>query len=180
MNLDRLAGNVTINSLKEYLRGDFGEDVGRLLFSEHRLEDDKTRGSNKEGTLRAAAFALLRLKLPEAWLVEAETAYPKNSARSPEKKNKRPDIIVWSPSQTPFAFEVKPSPVGSKTDDDVVKLREQMRLKSSALNNGAIICGVRNEKEEEALEDLRWWADSRRNLMVISVPLRDFFKDHYL
>ena len=161
---DRLDGGLTRKAFKEYLRSSFRHDVRAILRGQQREGSRRRFG---EGTLRAAAWAVLRLRLPETWSLAAECAYPKNWG----KRDDRPDILVLPPKRNggPIPFELKRERAG--TDKDVAKIRWLLKMKMDPVKWGVVVFGAYSEATFDVPSSRRFKGGE------VTVVAIDFFSD---
>jgi hypothetical protein len=108
---------------RKYMSSNFASDVTQVLVCNNSKYKEyiKSYEGLYEGTIRAAAWHVLRNRLPDSWFVQAECEYPEKDTVD------RADIVVWSIDQIPFVIEVKPFIGMDKILDDIEKLNRYLK-----------------------------------------------------
>ncbi len=143
-----ISSTVTLKEFRSYVFDNLGQDIENLLICSHKRAKEDCR----EGTLRAAAFACLRMRLPRNWSVEAEVPYPENMGWT----NQRADILVYSPQSQPIIIEVKPNDKMDRVVNDLNKIQRHVELKSSKVKYGYVLFGISEDSEDEVHEWENW------------------------
>jgi hypothetical protein len=133
-HMEKLAEHLSTNELINWLQYALPSDIRSMLETTHPRSEVSDIKST-EGTLRAALWAVLRIRLPISWLVEAECRYPKSGS----SKLDRADILVWPKIGNPIPFEVKKTLEGAA--EDAKKVRRHVRMASSSVKFGILVFG---------------------------------------
>lgn len=115
---------MNVEDFRNYMANNFSNEVVSLINCDNRIYQKYLQNYNEfyEGTIRAAIWSVLRNKLPEDWFVQAECQYPVRNGDS----NDRADIVVWSPDEKSFVFEVKPFVGIDVIKNDITKLKNYL------------------------------------------------------
>lgn len=103
---------------REYMSSNFADDVTPSIVCNNPKYKEYIESYEGlyEGTIRAAAWHILRNKLPDSWFIQAESEYPEKDPVD------HADIVVWSVDKIPFVIEVKPFIGIDKILADIEKL----------------------------------------------------------
>lgn len=172
MPIRQLTRALNVDQFRSYARDQLGPDIATFLGVSHDASGRAKYGRYSEGTLRAAAFAVLRIRLQSSWVIQAETKYPAHAAHTGESA----DIIVWSPNRreegpTPIVIEVKKSASPAKLGDDIAKIQAHIRMRSSDVRYGYILFPV-DSTWTAAAKEWRHWRGKKHRVEAIPVPLR--------
>jgi hypothetical protein len=134
----------TIESFRDYCSTKLGDDIASFI----ETGSQHIKLAHSEGTIRGGLFAVLRMKLPDTWGVQAEVAYPENMGLT----TSRADVLVHRPGGEPIVFEVKPRFNEKQIVSDLRKIKKHVELKTSAVRTGYVVFGFDpNEHTEEDL-----------------------------
>ncbi len=155
----------SIGSFHHYCGEGLGDDVAAFIETSSRHLD----GYYVEGTIRAGLFAVLRMRLPLNWCVQAEQAYPENMGF----RSSRADVVVYRPGGEPIVFEVKPDFDPDKIRADLRKISRHVGLATSAVRFGYVVFGYDPESYDydDLVAEIGAWLDEDRAVQAIPVPL---------
>jgi len=116
---------MNVTEFKKYMKNNFSAEVVQLIVCNNAMYQKYLHDYNGfyEGTIRASIWSVLRTKLPDDWFVQAECQYPVKN----ENSKNRADIVVWSPEEKSFIFEVKPFIGIDVIKNDITKLKNYLK-----------------------------------------------------
>jgi hypothetical protein len=168
--LAELSGPVTMKKFRDYCSSEqLTRDLAHFIFTPLSTRPFPY----PEGAIRAGLFAVLRLRLPNTWVVSAECPYPPHQGYTDHRAD-----VLCSPKatreKTEIVFEVKPEFLnGDKVRTDLRKVDSHVNMSSSNLKYGYVLVGIKDGDEMKAAEkSLAAWLDPKRPVRAILLPLK--------
>lgn len=162
----RLRYNMSTQRFIEWMMRELPDLVREMLSCNNHFDPRHRDEVFYEGTVRAAIFATLRLRISKQWFVAAEAAYPADWGWDDRKA----DIIVWTATGEPIVIEVKPDENYDGIWSDISKLERRIGLKTSPVQRGIVFFGC----DEVGLDNPNEWndyMDDESDVVLIPIPL---------